>query len=188
MGVVAERLKSWFEGDKLEVKPCVQVFTFGQHRSTDLGNNHRPLWRFRRNNAAIYPEHIRIPSWRQRNGDKRASEKGRVPGDVFDMQYPVVAGDVFDFPRVTGNSKQRCDWHPTQLHEDLVKRCILMSTKEGDRVADPFGGTGTTLRACEEINRQCTLIEIDPTYCSNIAARHGLVLENGFYGSPHTDD
>lgn len=194
---------------KLEGKPCVQVFTFGQHRKTDLGNNHRPLWRLKWDDAPLYPEQIKVPSWRQRNGDKRAAAGGRVPGDVFDMQYPygplsiraesgeitytcplvvpergvlveigkpitvdVQAGDVFDFPRVTGNSAQRCDWHPTQLHEELVERCIKLSTKPGDHVLDPFGGTGTTLRVCEKIDRVCTLIELDAGYCKEIKKRH----------------
>lgn len=158
-----------------EAKPCVQVFTFGQHRDSDLGNNHRPLWRIKRKDAPIYPDQIRVPSWRQRNGDKRASAKGRVPGDVFDMQYPMP-GDVFDFPRVTGNSKQRCDWHPTQLHEELVERCIKLSTLEDQRVLDPFGGTGTTMRVSKQINRDCTLIELDPEYCRRIAADNGLTV------------
>ena len=35
------------EMDNIDVKPCVQTFTFGQNRRTDLGNGHRPLWRFR---------------------------------------------------------------------------------------------------------------------------------------------
>lgn len=175
------RIATWLTGQwrELEVKPCVQVFTFGQHRHSDLGNNHRPLWRFRWKDAPLYPDQIRVPSWRQRNGDKRAAAGGRVPGDVFDMQYPEP-GDVFDFPRVTGNSKQRCDWHPTQLHEELVERCIRLSTIEGDRVIDPFGGTGTTLRVCKRINRQCTLIEIDPTYCQKIAKEHGLKISREF--------
>jgi len=186
---------------KLEGKPCVQVFTFGQHRKTDLGNNHRPLWRLKWDDAPIYPEQIKVPSWRQRNGDKRAAKGGRVPGDVFDMQYPgkevtiegegkfrvngkpvdelflTQPGDVLDFPRVTGNSAQRCDWHPTQLHEELVKRAILLSTKPGDHVLDPFGGTGTTLRVCEQIDRRCTLIELDPEYCKQIKKRHKVTLE-----------
>lgn len=187
-----------------EGKDCVQVFTFGQHNKHDLGNNHRPLWRLKRKDAPLYPEAIKVPSWRQRNGDKRAAAGGRVPGDVFDMQYPVHSagwhdrlmdwcwsqnitdtatedleeivgpncGDVFDFPRVTGNSKQRADWHPTQLHEDLVARCIKLSTKEGGKVLDPFGGTGTTLRVCKTINRSCTLIELDPFYCEKIREEH----------------
>lgn len=147
----------------IEVKPCVQTFTFGQHNKRDFGNNHRPLWRISvKGKNVVYPEQIRVPSWRQLNGDKRANPEGRVPGDVF------------DFPRVTGNSKQRRPWHPTQLHEDLVKRCILSSTREGASVLDIFGGTGTTLRVCKQINRSCTLVEMSPNYCNRIAAEHSI--------------
>lgn len=88
-------------------------------------------------------------------GDKRASG-------------PRVPGDVFEFSRVVGNSKQRRPWHPTQLNEGLVERCILMTTNEGDHVLDPFGGTGTTARVCQRLNRSCTLVEISPTYCEHI--------------------
>ena len=146
----------------LQAKPCVQVYTFGQHNHHDLGNNHRPLLRLRRDDAPLYPDAIRIPSWRQQNGDRRADPRGRVPGDVF------------DFPRVTGNSKQRRRWHPTQLHEELVERCVKLSTLEGERVIDPFAGTGTTLRVCDRIGRPCTLIECDQAYCEHIASEHNL--------------
>lgn len=84
---------------------------------------------------------------------------------------------MFDFPRVTGNSKQRHDWHPTQLHEDLVRRCLLLSTRPDDRVLDPFAGTGTALRVCREIGRPCTLIELDRTYCDLIAKDAGNGLK-----------
>jgi hypothetical protein len=40
----------------VEAKPCVQVFTFGQHNHHDLGNNHRPLLRLRRPDAPLYPD------------------------------------------------------------------------------------------------------------------------------------
>lgn len=146
----------------IEVKPCVQTFTFGQHSHSDLGNNHRPLWRLRWADAPLLPDAIRVPSWRQENGDKRADPRGRVPGDWF------------DFTRVTGNSKQRRRWHPTQLNEGLVERCIKLTTPEGDKVLDPFGGTGTTLRVCKRTNNPCTLVEIDPAYCEKIAAEHGM--------------
>jgi len=149
----------------LQVKPCTQTFTFGQHNKHDLGNNHRPLWRFQHLGAPLYPDAIRVPSWRQLHGDKRADPKGRVPGDVF------------DFPRVTGNSKQRRKWCPTQLHEGLVERCLLLTTQPGDLVLDPFAGTGTTLRVCKRIGRRCILIEMDSSYCEKIAGEHGLVIE-----------
>jgi hypothetical protein len=146
----------------LEAKLCIQTFSFGQHNHHDLGNNYRPLLRLRRSDAPLLPDAIRVPSWRQEHGDKRADPRGRVPGDVF------------DFTRVVGNSKQRRPWHPTQLNEGLVERCILLTTPEDGTVCDPFAGTGTTLRVCKRINRPCTLIEIDRDYCTKIAEEHGL--------------
>ena len=82
--------------------------------------------------------------------------------------------DVFDFPRVTGNSKQRRPWHPTQLNEGLVERCLKLTTPPGGTVLDPFGGTGTTLRVCKRINLPCTLIEVDRDYCQQIAKENDL--------------
>lgn len=141
---------------KFNYKTCVQTFTFGQHNKHDLGNNHRPLWRITWEGVELFPDDIRVQSDRQKQGDKRADPRGRVPGDVF------------DFPRVTGNSRQRRSWHPTQLHEDLVERALRLTTKPGDHVVDPFGGTGTTGRVCKKIDRNCTLIDIDPGYCAKM--------------------
>jgi len=152
----------------LEAKPCVQIFTFGQHRQTDMGNNHRPLWRLRRSYAPLYPDTIRVESERQRLGDSRADPRGRVPGDVINTADP----SVFDYPRVVGNSPQRRSWHPTQLHENMVEQCIKLSTKEGDHVCDPFGGTGTTLRVCRRIGRDCTLIERESKYIIQLRRAH----------------
>jgi site-specific DNA-methyltransferase (adenine-specific) len=164
MGVITNRVLRCFPG--LECKPCVQTFTFGQHNQQDFGNNHRPLWRFRNEDAPIYPDQIRVQSERQKMGDKRADPRGRVPGDVF------------DFTRVVGNAKQRRSWHPTQLNEDLVERCIKSCTKEGDVVIDPFAGTGTTLRVCKGINRSCVTMDISSFYCRQIADEHQLEVRS----------
>jgi site-specific DNA-methyltransferase (adenine-specific) len=153
-------------GGNVEAKPCVQVFTFGQHNHHDLGNNHRPLLRLRWKTAPLYPDAIRIASWRQEHGDKRADPRGRVPGDIF------------DFTRVTGNSKQRRAWHPTQLNEGLVERCLKLTTPPGGHVFDPFGGTGTTLRVCKRLGFHCTLTEIDKNYCEKIAEENNLHKTN----------
>jgi site-specific DNA-methyltransferase (adenine-specific) len=145
-----------------EAKLCVQVFTFGQNRQTDLTNCYRPLLRLKKISAPLYPDKIRIPSWRQEHGDKRADERGKV------------ATDVFDFPRVTGNSKQRRKWHPTQLNEGLVERCLKFCCKADDVVIDLFSGTGTTLRVCRQLDLPVIAIELDALYCENIAADSGL--------------
>ena len=54
--------------------------------------------------------------------------------------------------------------HPTIKPLELVKRHIRHSTNEGDVVLDCFAGSGTTLKACQELNRQYIGIEIDPEY------------------------
>lgn len=141
------------------VKHCVQTFTFGQHNQNDLGTNHRPLWRY--GSGTLYPDAIRVPSWRQENGDKRADPRGRVPGDAFDI------------PRVTGNSSQRRSWHPTQLHEDLVERCIKLTTPKSGSVLDLFAGTGTVHRVCKRLGIRSTSIEISEHYYKLLVSEHG---------------
>ncbi len=146
----------------LEKKHCVQIFSFYQHNKHDLGNAYRPIWRLRWPEAQLYPDQIRIKSERQKAGDPRANPDGKIPSDVF------------DFPRVTGNSKQRRSWSPTQLHEGLIERCVKLSTKEGDRVLDPFAGTGSILRVCRRINRTSTSFEISESYARHIAEDNGM--------------
>ena len=61
--------------------------------------------------------------------------------------------------------------HPTMKPIELVARAIENSSKEGELVLDPFGGSGTTLIACEQLKRKCYMMEIDPIYCSVIIER-----------------
>lgn len=131
-------------------------FTFGQHVVTDCGNGYRPILRFASPSWVPDCEAIKVESARQRLGDKRAAEGGRVPDDVW------------EFPRIVGNSHERRAWHPTQLREGLVERMIRMSWR-GGRVLDLFGGTGTTLRVCKRIGVPCDICEISPGYCSQIS-------------------
>lgn len=160
MGVIIKWLLSLHPN--LEAKANVQTYTFYQHNKYDLGQAHRPLIRLRWDGIEIYPDQIRIPSWRLLHGDKRANPDGKVPGDVF------------DFPRVTGNSKQRRRWHPTQLNEDLVDRCVRLSCWPADTVMDIFAGTGTTLRVCKKTKNPCVLVELDETYCSELVKEHKM--------------
>jgi hypothetical protein len=81
---------SWFDA---VVNECLRVDGF-QRRAFSLAN-HRPPLRLRWCDAPPHPDAIRVPSWRQEDGDKRADLRGRL------------LGDVFDFTRVGGNSKQR---------------------------------------------------------------------------------
>ena len=66
---------------------------------------------------------------------------------------------------------RKCDLHPTMKPIALVENAILNSTAEGDLVLDGFGGSGTTLIACEQLGRTCYMMEIDPKYVQVIINR-----------------
>ena len=53
----------------------------------------------------------------------------------------------------------------------LLRELILNSSKRGDIVYDPFGGSGSTLIASEQTGRKCVTVEINPVYCRAIIER-----------------
>ncbi len=61
--------------------------------------------------------------------------------------------------------------HPTMKPISLIRHLILNSSQIGDCVFDGFGGSGTTLLACEQTKRKSLMIELDPNYCQVIINR-----------------
>lgn len=61
--------------------------------------------------------------------------------------------------------------HPTMKPVGLLRKLILNSTRINETVYDPFGGSGSTLIACENTGRRCLMIEKDPDYCETIIRR-----------------
>ncbi|MDY6322534.1 MAG: DNA modification methylase [Succinivibrio sp.] len=66
---------------------------------------------------------------------------------------------------------QRNGEHPTMKPVELFAYQIKNSSKRGDIVLDSFGGSGTTLIACEQLGRKARLMELDPKYCDVIVRR-----------------
>lgn len=62
--------------------------------------------------------------------------------------------------------------HPTQKPVALATRALKRSTQIGDSVLDLFAGSGSTLMACENNNRICFAMELDPAYCDVIRKRY----------------
>lgn len=54
--------------------------------------------------------------------------------------------------------------HPAAFPRELARRCILLGSREGDTILDPFGGCGTTGVVANELNRKSILIELNPDY------------------------
>lgn len=67
---------------------------------------------------------------------------------------------------------QKSTLHPTMKPIPLLRHLILNSTQIGDYVYDPFGGSGSTLIACEQTKRKCLMVELDPKYCQIIVNRY----------------
>lgn len=139
---------------------CVWHYTFGTHQKKKFGRDHTHLLYYVRNpkqftfNAGA----VRIESGRQRAGDKRANPLGRVPGDVW------------DFPRLPGNAKERTG-HPCQMPEAVLERIIRACSHEGDTVLDPFAGSGTTLAVAQRLGRDAIGIELSADYAARIEQR-----------------
>jgi len=72
-------------------------------------------------------------------------------------------GDVWGFSHIHYCQKNRQP-HPTQKPEGLIERIILASSNENDLVIDPFSGSGTTLRVCQQLKRNCIGIELNEEY------------------------
>lgn len=72
-----------------------------------------------------------------------------------------------------GKEKTEGEWgHGTQKPLECMARPIQNNSIKGDIIYDPFGGSGTTLIACEKLNRKCTMVELMPIYCDAIVKRY----------------
>lgn len=81
---------------------------------------------------------------------------------------------VIDWERPT-----RSEDHPTMKPVGLFGYQIQNSSKKGDLVLDTFGGSGTTLIACEQLGRKCYMMELDPKYCDVIRKRFWKFTHDG---------
>ena len=78
-----------------------------------------------------------------------------------------VSTDVINEDKPTKSSE-----HPTMKPVRLIARLIKNSSKPGETVIDTFGGSGSTLIACEQLGRTCYTMEIDPKYAEVIVKRY----------------
>jgi hypothetical protein len=100
---------------------------------------------FRQYQAVLY-------GWRE--GSDHHWCGARDQGDVWTIPLPLTKRE-----------------NPTRNPVELVERAVENSSRRGDTVLDPFAGSGTTLIACERLERKACLIELDPRYADVICER-----------------
>lgn len=140
----------------------IWYYTFGQNQRKKFNRSHTHLLYFTKDKEkfTFNDKNIRVPSARQLiYKDKRANPLGKIPDDVW------------QFSRVCGTFKERIGKHPCQMPEDLLELIIKTSSKEGNLVLDPFGGTGTTVTVAKRLKREFITIEISNEYYNIILSR-----------------
>ena len=91
--------------------------------------------------------------------------------------YATFGKHTFNFPElghapsVWSFTKKSDGSHPTQKPIEVCEHAITHSSKQNDLVLDLFGGSGSTLIACEKTARNCFMMELDPIYCGVILER-----------------
>ncbi len=111
--------------------------------------------------------------WKKNNwsmGDLSGSYAGQHELIIFAHKGRIELNgersrDVWEFNRDPPKD------HPTQKPVDLISFALEKTSKSNNVVLDLFGGSGSTLIACEKTNRKCFMSELDPKYCSVIIER-----------------
>ena len=143
-------------------------YTQGMGRKIGFSPRHDDILMFTKTKNYTYNlDAIRVPQkyYRQRN-----NMRGANPGDVWEFSHVH-----YSHP----NRQQ----HPTQKPEALMERMVLGSSNEGDSVLDPFCGSGTTLRVCQQLERNCIGYDLNPSYVKMAEKR----LEQPFEGFDSID-
>lgn len=99
---------------------------------------------------------------------------GWKPGASHNWYNDRKQTTVIDYKRPARSAE-----HPTMKPVGLFAYLIQNSTKPGDLVLDSFGGSGTTLIACEQTGRKCLIMELDPRYCDVIRKRYWKLTHDG---------
>ena len=87
---------------------------------------------------------------------------------LFDGFIDASIKNESDLWKIKKDSKYQ---HPTQKPVELSSRAITNSSRPNNTILDLFGGSGSTLIACEKLNRKARVMELDPKYCDVIVKR-----------------
>jgi len=124
-------------------------YTQGMGKTKGFSPRHDDVLMFTKStNFKFNLDNVRVPQkyYRERN-----NMRGANPGDVWEFSHVHYCN---------GNRQN----HPTQKPEGVIERMVLASSNENDLVVDPFSGSGTTLRVCQQLGRRAIGIEINPDY------------------------
>lgn len=143
-------------------------YTQGIGKTKGFSPRHDDILFFNKSNTFLFNlDSVRVP---QKYYRSRNNMRGANPGDVWE----------FSHVHYCNANRQN---HPTQKPEGLIERMVLASSHETEIILDPFSGSGTTLRVCQQLKRTAIGFEINADYIQMTQAR----LEGNFNGFDSID-
>ena len=136
----------WYDY-KFKHEPCLYGWKEGAHYFVNS-----------RNRTTVYEDGEEIDI------DKmKKSEMQKLLHDILDNRTPTTV--------INEKKPAKSEGHPTMKPVRLFGYQIANSSRPGNIILDTFGGSGTTMIACEQLGRKCRMMELDPHYCTVIMAR-----------------
>lgn len=164
-------------------------FAHGLHASKRFSGRYEVmLWFTKSDTYTFNLDSVRVPSKypgkTHFKGEKRGLPSGNPLGKNPSDVWPIVERDwessLWDIPNVKANHPEKTI-HPCQFPIELVERCVLALTEEGDAVLDPFSGVGSALLAALRHNRRAVGCEKDEGFMQ-IARQRIVDLFSGALG------
>ncbi len=147
-------------------------FGHGLHASKRFSGRYETILWFTKSEHYIFNlDSVRIPSKYPGKRHFKGPNKGKLsgnptgknPSDVWELLLQEWEEALWDIPNVKANHPEKTS-HPCQYPVELVERCVLALTNEGDWVLDPFAGVGTSLIAAQMHNRRAMGSEKEEEY------------------------
>lgn len=161
-------------------------FGHGLHASRRFSGRYETLLWFTKSKSYVFNlDDVRVPSKypgkRHYKGPKKGQVSGNPKGKNPSDFWEIVAGDwdcqVWDIPNVKSNHPEKTI-HPCQFPIELVERCVLALSNEGDWVLDPYAGVGSSLIAAVKQGRRAMGAEREADYVA-LAKERLEAFQNG---------
>lgn len=122
--------------------------------------------------AAFTMPHSQLRTYLGEETEEYKTLKAEVMANraYFDNTHDNM-NNVWHFPRTAGEEREGAGGHATPKPIALCARAIKSSSRENEIVLDVFGGSGSTLITCEQLNRSARLVELEPKWCDVIIRR-----------------
>jgi DNA modification methylase len=165
-------------------------FDHGLHASKRFSGRYEVmLWFTKSDTYTFNLDPVRVPSKYpgKRNykrgakyGTPSGNPLGKNPSDIWRLMVHEWEVGLWDIPNVKANHPEKTI-HPCQFPIELVERCVLALTNEGDYLLDPFSGVGSAMLAALKRERKAIGCEKEPQYLQ-IAEERIRQLANGTLG------